>query len=192
MNDAYKGHDVLLDALPAIRDRVPDVLWVVVGGGPRESWLREQVGARGLGGHVDVRGQVDDATRDTLFASSHVFALPSRTEADGRGGEGFGIVYAEAAAAGLPVVAGNQGGVVDAVHHGVTGLLVDPADPRPVAHALTGLLCDDRRRARMSVAARAWSTRFEWDTVSRAFRDLALAALRARRGHRAPALSGHR
>jgi phosphatidyl-myo-inositol dimannoside synthase len=186
LNDAYKGHDVLLDGMPAIRAQVPDVLWVVVGVGDRTAWLREQIALRGLTGHVELRGLVDDDTRDALFASSHIFALPSRTTEDGRGGEGFGIVYAEAAAAGLPVVAGDHGGAVDAVRHDVTGLLVDPADPRRVASAVISLFHDDRRRARMSVAARAWSRQFEWPNVSRAFQDLARATLRERRGEGAP------
>jgi len=177
INDPYKGHDVVLDALPMIRDKVPDVLWSVVGAGDRLEWLRHEVRSRGLTDHVDILGLVDDATRDALFASSDVFLLPSRTSADGRAGEGFGIVYAEAAAAGLPIVAGAQGGVVDAVQDGVSGLLVDPADPRQVADAVTTLLCDDARRIRMSAAARAWSRRFDWDTVSTEFQDLAMATL---------------
>lgn len=178
INDPYKGHDVLLDALPMIRQAVPDVLWTVVGVGDRLDWLRGQVAARGLDAQVEILGLVDDATRDALFASCDVFALPSRTSADGRAGEGFGIVYAEAAAAGLPVVAGDNGGVVDAVRHGVSGLLVDPADARQVADAISTLLRDDGRRAAMSAAAREWSRQFEWDTVAATVRDLALRSLR--------------
>jgi phosphatidyl-myo-inositol dimannoside synthase len=189
LNDAYKGHDVLLDALPAIRAEVPDVLWVVVGVGDRMAWLREQVALRGLTGQVDVRGLVDDDTRDALFTSSHIFALPSRTTNDGRGGEGFGIVYAEAAAAGLPAVAGNRGGAVDAVWHNVTGLLVDPSDPAQVAEAVVGLLRDHRRRVEMSDAARTWSRQFEWHNVSQAFQELARATLRHRRGEDAPSMT---
>jgi len=176
INDAYKGHDVILDALPMIRDRIPDVLWTVVGGGDRTDWLRSEVRARGLGAHVELVGPVDDVTRDRLLSSSDVFVLPSRTAGDGCTGEGFGIVYAEAAAAGLPIVAGSQGGVVDAVRDGVSGVLVDPTDPRQVAAAVTELLTDDARRARMSAAARDWSRRFEWGRVAGSFEELALTA----------------
>jgi len=173
IDDPYKGHDVLLDALPLIRERVPDVRWVVVGGGARLDWLREQVGTRGLAEAVQIMGLLSDDARDALLASSHVFALPSRVSADGRTGEGFGIVYAEAAAAGLPVVAGNHGGAVDAVHDGVTGLLVDPSDARAVAGAVISLLTDSGLRATMSAAGRDWSRQFEWDTVAARFQELA-------------------
>jgi phosphatidylinositol alpha-1,6-mannosyltransferase len=183
MNDPYKGHDVLLEALPIIRSAVPEVQWDVVGVGERLDWLRDQVAVRGLSEHVRVMGLVDATTRDELFATSDVFVLPSRTSGDGRAGEGFGIVYAEAAAAGLPVVAGDQGGVIDAVRHQVSGLLVDPSDPREVADAVTSLLLDDDRRARMSVSARGWSRQFEWGPVSDAFQELAMSTLgRHRRG----------
>jgi len=174
IDDAYKGHDVLLDALPMVRARVPDVVWVVVGRGDRLPWLREQVDRRGLTGCVELRGAIGDAERDDLLAGSHVFALPSRTGADGRAGEGFGIVYAEAAAAGLPVVAANTGGAVDAVRSGLTGLLVDPASPPDVAAALLALLTDDDRRTRMAEAARDWSRRFDWATVAGSFLAVAL------------------
>jgi phosphatidylinositol alpha-1,6-mannosyltransferase len=184
INDPYKGHDVLLDALPLIREKVPGVRWVVVGAGDKLPWLRQQVKSRGLTANVDIRGLVDDATRDELFASSHVFALPSRTADDGRSGEGFGIVYAEAAAAGLPIVAGSHGGVLDAVNDQVSGLLVDPTDSRQVAAAVTALLSDEDRRARMSADARQWSRRFEWDRVASDFQELALSTLRQSRGHR--------
>ncbi|WP_082772572.1 glycosyltransferase family 4 protein [Actinoplanes sp. TFC3] len=177
INDPYKGHDVLLEAMPFIRHKVPDVRWVVVGAGDRLPWLRDEVRARGLTDHVEILGLVDDDKRDELFASSDVFVLPSRTSEDGRSGEGFGIVYAEAAAVGLPIVAGAQGGVLDAVHNEVSGLLVDPTDPRQVADAVTTLLCDDERRTRMSLAAREWSRRFEWGHVAAAFQDLATKTL---------------
>ena len=192
LNDAYKGHDVLLDALPAIRAEVPDVLWVVVGAGERTAWLREQIALRGLTDQVDMRGLVDDDTRDALFHSSNLFVLPSRTPDDGRGGEGFGIVYAEAAAAGLPAVGGNRGGAADAVSHNVTGLLVDPSDPGQIAEAVISLLQDHRRRDQMSAAARAWSRQFEWHNVSRAFQDLAWATLRRRQSEGATSMNSGR
>ncbi|WP_328476982.1 glycosyltransferase family 4 protein [Actinoplanes sp. NBC_00393] len=175
INDPYKGHDVVLDALPMIREKVPGVRWIVAGAGNRLGWLSDQVRTRGLGANVELLGLVDDSERDRLLATSDVFLLPSRTSPDGRAGEGFGIVYAEAAAAGLPIVAGDHGGVVDAVRDQVSGLLVNPADPRQVADAVIALLTDDARRARMSSAAQAWSEQFRWHRVARAFQELALS-----------------
>ncbi|MEV4636423.1 glycosyltransferase family 4 protein [Actinoplanes sp. NPDC049548] len=184
INDSYKGHDVLLEAMPLIRQHVPDVRWAVVGTGDRQRWLRGEVEARGLREHVDLLGLVDDDTRDRLFATSDVFVLPSRTSEDGRTGEGFGIVYAEAAAAGLPIVAGAQGGVLDAVRHNVSGLLVDPTSAEQVAEAVVGLLRDDKRRQDMSAKAREWSRRFEWERVADDFRTLVLGTLDQARDQR--------
>jgi phosphatidylinositol alpha-1,6-mannosyltransferase len=181
IDDAYKGHDVLLDALPMIRERVPDVQWVVVGDGARLDWLREQVVRRGLAEAVQIKGRLGDDARDALLASAHVFALPSRVSEDGRTGEGFGIVYAEAAAAGLPVVAADLGGSVDAVRDGVTGLLVDPLDARAVAAAVISLLTDSGLRGTMAAAGPAWSRQFEWDNVAARFQELAHDASRRAR-----------
>ncbi|GAA3301729.1 glycosyltransferase family 4 protein [Dactylosporangium vinaceum] len=164
--DAYKGHDVMLAALPAVIQRLPDVRWVVVGGGERLDWLRTEVVARGLSRHVELRGAVDESTRNALLAEAHIFALPSRVADHGRSGEGFGIVYVEAAAAGLPVVAGRCGGATDAVDDGVTGLLVDPTDPAAVAGALITLLERDELRGRMATAGPDWSRKFDWSRVS--------------------------
>lgn len=166
LSDAYKGHDVMLAALPAVQAAVPGVRWVIVGDGPLAGPLRAEATRLGLADTVEFAGAVDDHTRDELLRTSHVFALPSRAAADGRSGEGFGIVYVEAAAAGLPVVAGDSGGVVDAVHDGVSGLLVDPTDASEVAGALRRLLTDEPRRREMSAAARHWSCRFSWESVT--------------------------
>lgn len=182
--DAYKGHDVMLDALPAVIRRLPTVRWVVIGAGERLAWLRAEVTARGLDAHVETLGAVDDQTRDALLAQCHVFALPSRVDAHGRSGEGFGIVYVEAAAAGLPVVAGHQGGVTDAVHDGVTGMLVDPADPHTLANALTTILEQDELRRRMAEAAVVWSRRFAWGRVFTDVEHAIAAGLHRRRGTR--------
>lgn len=166
VNDAYKGHDTMLAAVARVRDAVPDVQWVVVGDGTRLARLKADTRARGLDGTVDFRGSVDDATRDALLASSHVFAMPSRTIPGNRGAEGFGIVYLEAAAAGLPVVAGNQGGAVDAVSPDVSGVLLDPSDDTALAASIISLLTDQDRYTAMSHAAIEWSRRFSWETLT--------------------------
>src|SRR5262249_49937080 len=88
---------------------------------------------------------------DALLSNVSVFAMPSRVDRDGAG-EGFGIVYAEAGARGLPVVAGNAGGAVDAVVDGETGLLVDAESPVAVARALTSILLDHAKATRMGRA----------------------------------------
>ena len=166
MEEPYKGHDVLIGALPRIVERVPDVRWVVVGDGALRPELERRTADAGLADRVRFAGRVDDAERDHLLRSSTVFALPSRVPADGRGGEGFGIVYAEAAAFGLPVVAGNEGGACDAVSDGTNGLLVPAADEDAVAGALLSILESPERAQSMGAAGIEFAQSFAWDTIA--------------------------
>jgi phosphatidylinositol alpha-1,6-mannosyltransferase len=153
----YKGHDVLVDALADLRARVPDVEWVVVGDGPLRGSLEERVRAQGVAQSVRFLGAVSDEVRNTWLRRADVLAMPSRLP-----GEGFGIAYLEAGAYGKPVVAGNVAGPAEAVADGVTGLLVDPSDPRAVAAALERVLVDRDLAQRLgragaeAAAARAW------------------------------------
>jgi phosphatidyl-myo-inositol dimannoside synthase len=166
LTDRYKGHDVLLHALEVTRERVPSVRWVVVGDGPLRRDLEAQATSLGLGEHVSFLGALPDSKRDAWLDRAHVFAMPSRLPPS-EGGEGFGIVYLEAAAHGLPVVAGNVGGAVDAVVDGETGLLVDPADPRAIGDALARLLVDPVLARRMGDAGAARARKFAWPVIAR-------------------------
>lgn len=167
LEDRYKGHDVIMRALPLVLAKVPDVRWRIVGEGPLRGCLEELAAVHGLTERVHFAGSVSDAERDRLFAASRVLAMPSRLPARGLAGEGFGIVYLEAGARGLPVVAGNVAGVPDAVVDGTTGLLVDPNDHVQVAEALVALLRDDRLADRLAAGGRARAPRFAWPVIGR-------------------------
>jgi phosphatidylinositol alpha-1,6-mannosyltransferase len=174
LTERYKGHDVLARALPLVRAQVPDVRWVVIGDGPLRPEVDQLVAEHGLTGSVQLLGSVPDALRDEWLDRAHVFALPSRVPADAAGGEGFGIVYLEAAAHGLPVVAANQGGTVDAVVDQETGLLVDPADHVAVAEAIAALLLDRERARALGDAAARRAAGFAWRDIARGVEDLLL------------------
>jgi phosphatidyl-myo-inositol dimannoside synthase len=164
--DRYKGHDVMLRAIPLIAARVPDFLWVIVGDGRLRPELERRAMAQGVADNVDFVGQVSDADRNALFERASVFAMPSRTTARGAG-EGFGIVFLEANFHGLPVVAGSAGGTVDAVEDGETGVLVDPRDHVALAHAIADLLLDRERARRLGAAGAARVRRdFSWPSVA--------------------------
>jgi phosphatidylinositol alpha-1,6-mannosyltransferase len=165
----YKGHDVLLRAFPLIRSKVPDVRWAVVGDGPLRPLHERWAGCLGVGEAVQFLGAVDDAVRDRLLGDAHVFAMPSRLSPNG-GGEGFGVAYLEAAAHGLPVVAGDVGGAPDAVVDGITGVLTDPTDHVGVADAITRLLLDGERAAAMGRAGALHARAFAWPEVARRVR----------------------
>jgi phosphatidylinositol alpha-1,6-mannosyltransferase len=164
--DRYKGHDVMLRALPLIRARVPDAQWIVIGDGPLRELFERTAATMGLTNGVRFLGAVTDQERDQWLDQARVFAMPSRLSAAG-GGEGFGIVYLEAGTHMLPVVAGNVGGAVEAVEHGVTGLLVDPTDPLAVADAVVSLLSDRPRAEALGRAGAARAKDYSWPSIAK-------------------------
>ncbi len=149
-----KGHDMILQALPEVLRRVPEVMWLIAGKGEYEATLRHEVERLGLQDHVMFLGYVDPAEKGAFYAMCDVYALVSRTIEDESDVEGFGITYLEAARAGRPVVAGRSGGVSDAVVDQETGILVDPESPNEIAAALTRLLAHPDEARRLGEAGR--------------------------------------
>ncbi len=174
--ETYKGHDVMTQALHLVRERIPSARWIVVGDGPLRPSLEELARRHGVAGAVEFVGSVPDARRDAIYDEAHAFAMPSRLPEEGLGGEGFGIVYLEAGAHGLPSVAGDVAGARDAVLDGQTGILVDPTDPVAVAGALTELLADPDRAARMGVAAREQAESHAWPRIVARVEDVLLTS----------------
>jgi phosphatidylinositol alpha-1,6-mannosyltransferase len=178
LEDRYKGHDVMLRALALVKSRVPDVLWTVVGDGSLRGELEAEADRLGLTDHVEFTGRVSDEERNRRLAEAHVFAMPSRLPPSGtEGGEGFGIVYLEAGLQGLPVVAGDVGGTVDAVVHGETGLLVDPTSSEELGDALSALLLDERRARALGAAGAARARTYTWERMSRGVRETLVRAI---------------
>lgn len=179
LSERYKGHDVMLRALPLIRARVPDVEWVVIGDGPLRPGLERAASGQGLQGNVRFAGTVSDGERDRWLRRAHVFTMPSRLPAGGLAGEGFGIVYLEAGAHHLPVVAGNVGGALDAVVHDETGVLVDPTDHVVLADAIAGLLLDPARAQALGAGGVRRARELAWPAVARRIEDLLLGLVAA-------------
>jgi phosphatidylinositol alpha-1,6-mannosyltransferase len=154
-------------AMPLVRARVRDARWVIVGDGRLRPQLQATAERWGLDGYVSFLGAVDDEKRDEVLRRGSVFVMPSRVPA-GRGeGEGFGIVYLEAGAAGLPVVAADEGGATSAVLDGVTGLLCDPRDHVAVADRIVRLLTDPELARRLGEAGRARQRELSWERMAR-------------------------
>jgi phosphatidylinositol alpha-1,6-mannosyltransferase len=172
LRDRYKGFDVMIKALPLIRARAPGTNWVVVGEGPLQPELEAMASSYGVADCVTFTGALDDAARDAWLERATVFAMPSRITPGGLGGEGFGLVYLEAAAYGLPCVAADVGGSTDAVVDGRTGVTVDPTDHVAVADAIAELLLDRERCARLGEAARARATELSWARMAAEFDQL--------------------
>ena len=166
MDEFYKGHDVMLRAMPLVLARVPSARWVVLGDGLLRPFYEQIVDSLGIGSAVSFHGRLDDAERDDWFRRAHVFAMPARVPPGGAGGEGFGLAYLEAAAFRLPVVAANEGGALDAVDAGRTGLLIDPTDHVALADALAGLLTDADGARAMGDHGFEWATGFPWQKTA--------------------------
>ncbi len=165
---ARKGVLPLVQALAAVRRRIPRARLVIAGSLDNESdyvaAVRNEIAALGLDDAVSLLGRVPDAALRDLYASAHVFALASQNV--GGKFEGYGLALIEASAAGLPVIGSLDCGAEDAVDDGVTGLLVRQDDVGGLADALVRLLEDGELAARMGSAGRRKALSQTWDAAA--------------------------
>lgn len=159
-----KGQDVLIRALPLIQRSVPDAALLIVGGGPYRKTLEKMAaGSR----DIVLTGSVPWEELPAHYNAGDVFAMPCRTRGRGLDVEGLGIVYLEASATGLPVVAGRSGGAPETVRDGITGNVVDGLDVEAVAARIASLLADPETAAKMGRAGREWvSDQWRWDQLA--------------------------
>lgn len=171
-----KGLDIVLNALPSLLDIYPRLQYWIAGDGPERVALGRLARTLRVDHAVSFLGELshDESSGSSpdlpeLYRRASVFVLPTRVDSE-TGPEGFGIVYLEASASGLPVVAARSGGAAEAVIENETGLLVPPDDPSALAQALVRLLEDPDLRLRMGRAGRRWVEReMNWDRVGRQF-----------------------
>jgi phosphatidylinositol alpha-1,6-mannosyltransferase len=172
--ERYKGHDQLIEALPVLRRDVPDARLVFVGTGDDVDRLRRKAQDCGVGEYVVFTGFLSDDQLRQAYADAAVFAMPSR-------GEGFGLTYLEAMAAGLPCIGSVHDAAPEIIEDGVTGFLIDQHDHAQLVDRLRTILIDRSRREAMGRRGRLrWEQQFTYEQ----FRQRFLAALR-------PAFHGH-
>ncbi|WP_166820450.1 glycosyltransferase family 4 protein [Thalassoroseus pseudoceratinae] len=160
-----KGQDMLIRALPMIREAIPNVLYAIVGDGEERETLEALADSVGVRDRVQFLGEIDDATMISAYQQCDLFALPNR--AVGRDIEGFGMVLLEAQACGRPVLAGNSGGTAETMKLGETGIVVPCETSEPLAEAVAKLLLDPRTLDEMGAAGREWvTTNFDWDSLA--------------------------
>lgn len=157
-SEAEKGYHLLLSLLPKLFQKHPNLYWVLGGQGDDLCHVKEKAAHLGVSDRCRFPGFIPDETLPDLYRSSDLFVLPSQKE-------GFGIVFLEAAATGLPVIAGNRDGSVDALANGELGTLVDPTDPTAISNAISEVI--DRPRPDRAVLHQRCATLFGQD----AFRD---------------------
>ncbi|SCE89648.1 phosphatidylinositol alpha-1,6-mannosyltransferase [Micromonospora viridifaciens] len=160
-----KGQDMLIRAMPEIHRRVPDAALLIVGGGPYRATLERLARQAGVERDVVFTGSVPSAELPAHYAAGDVYAMPCRTRNRGLDVEGLGIVYLEASATGLPVVAGDSGGAPDAVREGETGYVVRGLDVAQLADRVATLLADRDLARQLGAAGRTWVEKeWRWET----------------------------
>ena len=158
-----KGVDNVIRALPELRRRHPRLLYLVAGAGDDRARLETLAWQFGVADCVTFLGGVDAPAKAALLTRSDVYAMPARRVGDSV--EGYGLAYVEAAWYGAPSLAGREGGAVDAVNDGETGLVCDGADAQDVAAKLTRLVDDEALRQRLGENAAAQARTQTWDAA---------------------------
>ena len=151
-----KGQDRLIEALPIILSKIPNAHLLVVGQGPYLETLETLAKTKGVSDHVSFIGRIHYSELPKYFRVGDVFAMPSRSRFFGLEVEGLGIVYLEASACGIPVIAGDSGGAPDAVLENVTGLVVDGTNIESIANAAISILSNPVMAKAMGHAGREW------------------------------------
>jgi glycosyltransferase involved in cell wall biosynthesis len=149
-----KGFDEILDVLPVVLAEMPDIAYVAVGDGSDRRRLQAKARALGLADSTVFPGYVSESEKLDFYRLADVFVMPSRLE-------GFGYVFLEALATGVPVIASKVDGSREAVRNGDWGILVDPADPVELSSAIRSAL------EKPSVPDRSELDFFSWNSFER-------------------------
>jgi phosphatidylinositol alpha-1,6-mannosyltransferase len=171
-----KGQDKLIEAFPTIVREIPNAHLLIVGEGPYRTHLEKLVERLSLKENVTFVGRIFYDDLPSYLSASDVFVMPSRSRFFGLEVEGLGIVYLEASACAIPVVAGISGGAPDAVQEGITGLCVDGTNAAQIAEAVIHICSDSKRAAKMGLAGRNWVIEhWRWEIWSKEFNTLLLS-----------------
>ena len=137
VKDRYKGYDKVMNAMVELKDKYPGIRYLIAGSyeADEKRFMDEQIKQLGLDGRVVMAGYVPDEELSAYFSLADLYIMPSMKE-------GFGIVFIEAMYYGLPVIAGNMDGSVDALCNGKLGILVDPYNPGEIKASIEKLLND--------------------------------------------------
>lgn len=169
--EQYKGIDTVIKALPAVRARVPDLEYVVVGSGSDLERHKRMAAELGLSDCVQFLGSVDERALRAAYESCDVFVLPSA-------GEGFGIVFLEAMHYRKPIIAANSGATPEVVRDGETGMLVESGNVEQLAAAMIALGTNQPERDRMGRAGyKRLQENFTFDHFKRRLNEIVLAEL---------------
>ena len=133
--ERYKGHDRVIQVLPQLIQSIPNLCYLIAGGGDLRPHLEQLARQHGVSAQVIFAGQAPDEDLPDIYRLADVFVMPSRKE-------GFGIVFLEAAACGVPVIGGNTDGSVDALAEGAIGAAINPAEPAELVAAIRAAIAN--------------------------------------------------
>lgn len=168
-----KGQDLLIQSLPEILKSIPSAHLVLVGEGPYRSHLEKLIEDLQIRESVTLIGRIQYRDLPRYFCVGDIFVMPSRSRLAGLEVEGLGIVYLEASACGLPVVAGKSGGAPDAVIEGVTGVTVDGTSVTQISDAVIAALKNPEKSRAMGEAGRKWIyDKWRWEIWAKEFNAL--------------------
>ncbi|NQU42781.1 glycosyltransferase family 4 protein [bacterium] len=168
-----KGHETVLRALPILLKHWPDLRYTIVGEGPERPCLVALIDSLNLGGRVAMVGKLGDEEVLRLYAESDCFVLPNRDDPVTGDTEGFGIVFGEASAHGLPVIGGKTGGTGHSILEGRTGFRVDGENPQAVANGIESLLENTDLAREMGEAGRRLAmSEFRWKNRAARFEEI--------------------
>lgn len=160
---ARKGADRVIESLPALRREIPNLVYLIVGEGPYRVTLSERAESLGVSHAVIFTGELPDDELVDHYALADAFVMANREMPDGDT-EGFGLVFLEANACGVPVVAGSAGGSPDAVKDGINGLLIDGNDPTAIAAAVGSILRDSNLAEQLSTTGLTVAREADWSS----------------------------
>jgi phosphatidylinositol alpha-1,6-mannosyltransferase len=162
-----KGHLQVIKALQSLKDKYPQIAYLIVGDGAEGDNLKKEVQRLDLNDHIHFLGLFPYSEVLEVYQQADLFILTSRMIVDEKiaGIEGFGIVFLEANACGLPVIGSRVGGIPDAVKDGETGLLVNPEKPAEIAAAIETLILDETLRKKMGLNGIRWAREHDWSKI---------------------------
>ena len=162
---ARKGIDTVIRSIPNLLSELPDLEYRIGGEGPDRPHLEKLASELGIRHAVSFLGRVEEEALPGLYRDADIFVMPVRE--DQASIEGFGMVFLEASASGLPVIAGRSGGAVEAVRDGETGILIEPDNVDQLAAAILELFINKEKRIRLGNAGRIWvETEMNWDQTA--------------------------
>ena len=164
--ERYKGMDTLIQAMPRLLLRWPDVQLVMMGSGDDRDWLVNIARDSGVQRHVHFLSGLTYGELSACYAAAELFALPSR-------GEGFGFVYLEAMARSKPVIGGAHGGAPEVIQDGVTGYLVQHGDTVQLVTSIDALLSNPELAREMGARGRERVEKeFRFTVFAKAFKKI--------------------